>query len=508
MVEQSRTKNMVVNISTSIFLQVINMIVGFIIPQLFLKQYGSEYYGLISSVQQILAYLTIFEAGIGMASIQSLYSAINEKNYTKINSILLSTKKFYNRAALFYSVGLIIMTLSYPFLINSDINKNTVALLVIVMGSSSVIEYIIQGKYRVILTADQKLSVVNKFMIISQLLGLIIRLILISLGVNIIIVQSSLIVINFLRGLILGIYVRKNYKFINLKSNGKIQKLSQKNAVLINQISGLVVYNSPTILLTFFADLKMVSVYSVYNFVFSSLYSILTNTFSTASTASFGSLISSNNLKSLQTNYNLYEFIYYNLVTVVYSVTAIMIIPFVRIYTFGINDIEYVDYKLVILFLIIGILNNIRVPMVTMINAAGHFEQTKKRAIIEAIINFSASLFFVKYLGIYGVLIGALVSFMYRSIDMIIYSNKNIVKQSNNLTIKRILINIIIGCILYITINRFMGSAYTEIDSWISWIGIAIITTIICTLVVISINALIEPQKIKGVFSKVLKLSY
>ena len=69
-----------------------------------------------------------------------------------------------------------------------------------------------------------------------------------------------------------------------------------------------------------------------------------------------------------------------------------MILPFVSVYTKKYTDIPYVDVKLAVLFMLIGFANNIRIPCLTMINAAGHFKETQWRAILEAVINITVSL--------------------------------------------------------------------------------------------------------------------
>ena len=76
-----------------------------------------------------------------------------------------------------------------------------------------------------------------------------------------------------------------------------------------------------------------------------------------------------------------------------------MILPFVSVYTKKYTDIPYVDVKLAVLFMLIGFANNIRIPCLTMINAAGHFKETQWRAILEAVINITVSLLLIKPLG-------------------------------------------------------------------------------------------------------------
>lgn len=199
---------------------------------------------------------------------------------------------------------------------------------------------------------------------------------------------------------------------------------------MAHQLAGLVVYNTDVTLLTLFGSLVQVSIYSVYNLVFQKLYELLTNIFSSGTLASFGQLMSENKRESLLRNYDLYEYGYYIIITFVYGVSASMILPFVSVYTKKYTDIPYVDVKLAVLFMLIGFANNIRIPCLTMINAAGHFKETQWRAILEAVINITVSLLLIKPLGMYGLLIGTICSFAYRTTDIIYYSHKHILNIS------------------------------------------------------------------------------
>ena len=56
------------NIVTGLFNQLVTIALGILIPRLILTSLGSEANGLLSSVNQVLAYLALLEAGIGTAS--------------------------------------------------------------------------------------------------------------------------------------------------------------------------------------------------------------------------------------------------------------------------------------------------------------------------------------------------------------------------------------------------------------------------------------------------------
>ena len=48
----------------SLLLQVVTLAVGFIVPQVIIKVYGSETNGLVSSLTQFVGYISLVEAGI------------------------------------------------------------------------------------------------------------------------------------------------------------------------------------------------------------------------------------------------------------------------------------------------------------------------------------------------------------------------------------------------------------------------------------------------------------
>ena len=279
--------------------------------------------------------------------------------------------------------------------------------------------------------------------------------------------------------------------------------LSKRWSAMLHQLAGLVVYNTDVTLLTIFGSLIEVSIYSVYNLVFSHIYNLLTNIFSTGTLASFGQVMSEGRKDALLKAYDLYEYVYYFVVSFVYGVSASMILPFVSVYTKKYTDIHYVDVRLAILFMVIGFANNMRVPSGTMINAAGHFKETQWRAILEATINLTVSLILVKPLGMFGLLIGTVCSFAYRTTDIIYYSHKHILNISCKKAVLRVIRTAfcIMGSIL---LYRLIIDVY-EVESWSKWIVYAIIDSCITVLVVCSVNFINEPKLFKDCVNMVVK---
>jgi hypothetical protein len=79
---------------------------------------------------------------------------------------------------------------------------------------------------------------------------------------------------------------------------------------------------------------------------------------------------------------------------------------------------------------VIELLTFARLPMLNTINYAGHFQNTLPQTLIETSINLIISLTAVRFLGIYGVLLGTVGALIYRDIEVFLYTNHRILNRS------------------------------------------------------------------------------
>lgn len=483
----------------SLAAKLLTIVAGFVVQRAILTTYLSEINGLTSTISQFLGYLTLIEAGLGTASIQALYKPLAENDWEKASGILSATEILYRKTGLMFLGLLTGLSLLMPIMVNSTLEVKLIALLTFLTGMGDVISYLFMGRYTALLTADQNISVIYSTNMIGTIISSVSRIILINAEVNILIVQAATLMTVIIKMLILRFYVKKHYKHINYKSKPDYKATSKRWSVLIHNIAGMVVFHTDMIILSIFDSLKMVSVYNVYNYVFSNINSILHTTFSTAPLATFGHLYSRKDEK-FDDFYSAFELFYMILMTIVFSTALVMILPFVTLYVDKVSDINYFDPMLAILFFVIGIMNLVRLPSLIMINASGSFKETQKGAIIEAIINITVSLILLKPLGVYGLLLGTCISYLYRTTDVIVYSYKHIIHRSMFKFLKLALPNII--SLATIVVPLFFINKVT-VTSWLDWVLKAFIVVIISALVTLLINVIFNKKLTISAFKNI-----
>lgn len=496
----SRTVAFIKNSASTALLQIITMLVGFFIPRVMIGVYGSEINGLISSIMQFIAYFNLVEAGISGAAVWSLYKPLAEKNNKLISSIIVATKNFYNKAGYIFVSLTLGLALIYPAFIKvSSLSFIEVFLLVLILGVSGALEFFTLAKYRALLTADQKTYIISLASVCAIILNAGIIFILSYLNFNIVVVRFAALLSVFLRSIILHLYVVKKYPYIDYNVNGDSSKLNKHWDAMFLQLLGVVQTGGPIIMATLLTDLKTVSIYTVFNLVIGGINSIL-SIFISGLAASFGDVIARKEKDVLLKAYDEFEISYYTLITVIYSVAFIMIMPFIKLYTYSIADINYELPVLGFLMVLNGLLYNIKTPQGMMVISAGWYKETKLQTTIQALILVIIGTICGYYYGLTGIVIGSILSNIYRDIDLAFFIPKYLLNVSPKRTFFRILLVIILSVLLYLpfTFNAL------GVENIFEWCLYAILVMIYAIIVTVLIMFAFNSKTFKQIFKRIM----
>ena len=484
------------NVFFGLFGQVVSIALGVIIPRLVIVSLGSESNGLLSSVNQALVYLGLLEAGIGTATLQALYKPVAEQNRDSINRIMSATNRYYKRVGGCYFAAALVLAALFPVIVHSELSYFTIFSVVLLSGMSQVINFFFQGKYRILMQVEGKSYILTNLGTIINIFTSVSKIVLLLNGFDIVVLQVMYFAFNLVQMLYIVIYMKKNYKWLDLSVPPDIEAISQKNSVLVHQISGLIFQNTDVLVLSVVCGLKTVSVYSMYVMLFG-MISTAISTVNGGVSFAMGQVYNTDKQK-FEVLYNAFETYNMALTFSLYCVANLFILPFLKLYTAGVGDINYVDSVLPYLFIATYLLSNGRSAAQRVIEYAGHFDLTKNRSIIESAINLVVSLICVMKFGIYGVLFGTIAALVYRTNDMILYASKKLLKRSPLKTYLKWGTNFILYALVIVIFSTVFRNI--EFSNYFVLILYAAVSCLIIVPVFFAVGSIIDKQSFRFCF--------
>lgn len=497
---QTRAKR---NIAVSLGCQVVTLLCGIVVPRAMIGAFGSEAYGATTSITQFLAYVTLLEGGIGGVARAAFYKPLAQQDMAAISAIMEELKRFFRVIAWIFAGYVLILACSFQAI--SDVqclDWISTFLLVVVISISTFGQYFIGISNSVLLQAAQKSYVTNMVSIGATVLNAVSTIVLIDLGWNIILVKLASSIIFFLRPVVLWLYVRRSYPLEKCAAKTKTNYLTQKWNGLSQHIAYFLHSNTDVVVLTCFADLRAVAVYSVYNMIVVHIQNLAVS-FTSGMEALFGDMLARNEKDLLDKTFGCYETILSVVSVILFSVTAVLIVPFVKIYTAGVQDADYYAPVFAVLLILASVCYCLRMPYHAVIIAAGHFKQTAVAAYSEAVINIGLSVLLVSKYGLVGVAVGTIAATCFRFVYYGIYLSKHIFSRRIGLFAKRLLVNSAAMAASYLLGN--LAISRMEITNYLWWAVSGVFVTAVAASVTGIINWSFFREDCRSVLERFLK---
>ena len=486
-------KKIMLNMISGPLKLIIAGLLSFFVARLTIEYFGDAMNGLIRFSTSVISYGSIAEGGIGAALLFTLYKPIADNDWNKINKLMGSVDRIFKWIGMIYGFIIVIMSVTIGFSFkngDADIHVLLIILVVFSIGIWNIFNLFFFGKYSIFLNACNKKYLLNFFSIIVNIICYSTAITLLALHnknpYNILFALVTLNVRNVIISFGSYIYVKVKYKKIDFIYDVSTKKelMTQMKSVLVHQIAALVVLSTDEIVLTIYSShvgvktaLTLVSVYSIYSMV----NTLMRNVIGTVIHASENQIGLDVNGKNDFVEYAAFStFEKLSLMLIVPSVIFLSLVsPFVINNLMNPNHIkEYFSVTTSILFGCFAFLFLLKMPSWIIIISHGHYKETQRATIIEAIINLVVSLSLVFVIGIYGVLVGTIASYVFWNIYVFNYSKKVIknINWTNRLftifiNIAIIAISISIGFVFILsnentsTINAILkGSAITLVS--------------------------------------------
>ena len=218
--------------------------------------------------------------------------------------------------------------------------------------------------------------------------------------------------------------------------------------------------------------------------------------------AVFGNMYAKGEMEGLNKVFGYYETLISVVAVTLYSATAVLIVPFVKIYTMGVTDTNYVIPEFAIMAVLAEMVYTLRTPYHYLSNAANRFKETRTAAYGEAVINILLSIALVFKFGIIGVAAATLVATAFRSVFYAVYISKHILHRRMSSYIKRNVLNGLAFAAIFMAGSRSVSLVGTE--NFLKWIICGLFVFVISLTISIVINMIFYREDILAILNRTM----
>lgn len=480
-----KNKATLLNMISGLVLQFFTLVSGFILPKIILTYFGSEVNGLVSSINQFLSYITLMEGGVTGVIVASLYGPIVERDKVKISAVLVAADKFYKKIGAFFIVYSIVLSIAYPLFFKTEFDFSYLCSLTLILSITLLIQYMFSLTLKTLLNADKKGYIVNFTQTLIVIFNVIFALISVWIYPSIHVLKFISGVLFVLQPIIFGLYVKNDYSIDwDMTPDYSLIK-SRWNGFAINLAA--FIHNSTDItVLTVLTNLKTVSIYSVYSLVSNGVKQLI-NACLSGIAHTVGQAYAKKDWDEFNQKLDIYEYIVFVLVFFFFTVTALLITPFVQLYTKGIIDTDYSRPLFGILLVVSEALYLIKLPHLNLAYSANKFKEITIPAYIEALLNIGISVLLVRKFGLIGVTVGTIAGMTYRMIFHVYYTSKIVPGRVQSIFYKKLFVFTAGAGIGFVICGELIPIRNITV---LNWILHAIIYCVIigCIILVVSIG--------------------
>lgn len=470
-----RSRKALLNTIAGLLYECVAIICGFVLPRFILQFFGSDYNGITSSITQFLSCVGLFQMSISGVTRAALYKPLAESDTQRVSAILKSTEQFMRKVAVLFAGCVVVFSFVYPYFVRNNFGWFFSCTLVLIIAVSTFVQYYFGVTYQMLLAADQKQGVLYLIQMVTLVLNTAISIILVVNGASIHVVKLGSAVAFCFNPVLINWYVYRHYK-IDRNAKPDYRAMAQRWDAFAQAAATFIHNNTSIMVLTVFSSVFEVSVFTVYYMVCNGLKTFL-KTFTSSIGAAFGNMLAKGEEAIMQKNMDIFEYVGVTFTTVIFTVAGIMMIPFIHVYTSGITDVEYIRPWFSLIMVLGMAFFCYRIPYQSIIEAAGHYKQTRNGALLEAVSGIVISIVTVIYFGLIGVAIGALVSSLIRTANYVVYLSNHILHRSSWLFIKQIGTSFLIALLTYLASDAI---GIIQADSYVSFALHGLVCGLLC----------------------------
>ena len=485
-----RTKKIFLNMLCDILPYLLIGVVGILKMDVLITYIGDVGNGYYQTINQIISYVFLAQAGFSDAVIYSLYKPFANNNKDDVNAIYGGARKIFKIIGLIILGIICLVTVGLYFFYHFEDGYQMSALICFfVISTSYLISYFGRGQtYLAVLSAAQEKYV---YSLVFNSVKLLCDILIVLVAIKFRTLESIAIVIlimKILEEIICRIVVKKKYPELHETARKDTSMVKMTKDLAWTQVGYLVLNNIDALLLMGASGPVMVSIYTTYNFILRFLNEIASRV-ELSTVSSFGNVFAKKEEKRI---YPLFKEFLMLFILIAFSMSMTFMLGIRGFVSVWVGKENYMlNYITIVLFTSTLFLNILYYPLVALINASGLFKDNKRHIFICATTNLLLSIILIKPLGINGVLIGTILAFL---LNILLKTNlmyKKILKDIKLVSILKyyiltILLFVLLGGVLAPVELYFLNTS-TGFITTVLKLGVIFILVIIITSLVLYI---------------------
>lgn len=407
-----RVQKTLINAKVNLLFYFLSLFFSFYSRKIFLDCLGVDFIGLTGTLGSILGYLNLAELGIGGAVSIFLYKPLLQKDHSSIQEILSLLGFLYRRIGLFIGATGILVSFFFPLIFSqANLSLGIVYFVFYSFLSSSLIGYFINYR-QILLTADQKNYLVSIYFQSAGLIKTALQIWLAYKYKNLYVWVAIEFVFSVFACIVLNWRINREYpRLITNPNNGKelLEKypsiIKNTKQIFIHKFKDFLLTRSDELFIFVFVSLKMVAFYGNYLMIVNKV-TLLINSILDSTLAGVGNLVAEGDKKNMmKVFWELMAIRHFFAGLVCFSIYN-LIEPFISLWLGS----EYIlNHYILVMLLIYTYIANSR-GVVDMFNHSHGLYADTWSAWVEVIINISITFIVGYFYGLFGILLGKIIS--------------------------------------------------------------------------------------------------
>lgn len=492
----NRTKKSFLIAFTSVINNLSNSFLGLILTSLMIKIYGADFSGLTSTASQFISMLLIIEGGFTTAVNVALIKPYAIHDVDKIAGIHLAAKEKFKKIGMIFLVVGVISSGLYAIFIKTKYSYWFVLSVLLLSIIPSFYNIFSGLKWKVLFQMEQEDYKINLVAAITTLASYFINIIIVVNKVLPIVTRIIIAIFSVLNIVIVNIMGSKRYKQYLRKEDVHPQTINGVNDVFIINLTGLIYSTFPILFMTVTVGTEFASVYAIYNSIFMILRGLISSILR-APVVGIGQIIHEDKKKAISI-FNLYQFSSFFLVTFFVTTAFSLSMPFINLLTMGNNDINYLDYIILVLFSLTFIFEGIHIPSGQMLVISEEYTLCRRIQITALVTIVIGSVIGNQIFGFYGIMAAIFMAAVVLCLLEVYYNYKRIIRTNIIHYLKLCLVSALIMAIS-VGVGAMM---HMEVSNYFTLIRKGVFYSIINALVTVVVYFIFYKDEMNNIIKR------